>query len=104
MFAVIQTGAKQYRVSSGDKIRIEKIEGEVGTLIKFDDVLLLAKSDDEIKIGQPILEDVCVEGKILSQDKHKKVIVFKRKRRKGFHKKKGHRQPFTEVEISAINA
>ncbi len=99
--AVIKTGGKQYIVSPGKKIKIEKIDAKEGEEIVFDNVLLF---DDgkETKIGTPILSEIKVKGKILSQDKHKKVSVFKYKPKKRHKVKKGHRQPFSEVEITKI--
>ncbi|MEM5778740.1 MAG: 50S ribosomal protein L21 [Candidatus Aenigmatarchaeota archaeon] len=103
MLAVIQTGGKQYLVSPGDKIKIEKINKKEGEEIIFDKVLLLEKGK-QIKIGTPLVEGVKVIGKVLSQGKGKKIIVFKYKAKKRYKKKKGHRQPFTEIEILKIES
>lgn len=95
--AVIKTGGKQYLVSPGQKIKIEKIDQE-GSEIVFDEVLLLEK-DGQIEVGSPLVKGAKVIGKILKQDRAKKVIIFKYKAKKRYKVKKGHRQPFTEVEI-----
>ena len=100
--AVIKTGGKQYIVSSGDKIKIEKIDGEEGKEIKFSEVLLVEK-DTTLTIGEPLVKDAKVSGKILRQDKAKKIIIFKYKAKKRYKKKTGHRQEFTEIEITEIN-
>lgn len=101
MYAVIETGGKQYKVGEGDIIDVEKLDAGEGEEIKFDRVLLL-NNDGEIKVGTPILEGVIVSGKVLAQAKGKKIIVFKYKPKKNYRKKKGHRQPFTRVRIEGI--
>lgn len=101
ILAVIKTGGKQYIVSKGDKIKIEKIKEEVGKSVEFSEVLLLQKGE-EIEIGTPLLKGVKVVGKVLEQKKDKKIIIFKYKPKKRYRLKKGHRQPFTEVEIKKI--
>ncbi len=101
MLAIIKTGGKQYIVSPGQKIKIEKIEGEEGKEIIFDEVLLLEK-EDKVEIGTPLVKEAKVVGKILRQGKGKKVIVFKVKTKKRYKVKRGHRQPFTEVGITEI--
>ena len=103
MYAIIKTGGKQYRVAEGETLRVEKLnaEGDSNT-VKFDQVLLVG--GDEVKIGTPIVEGASVDAEILRQGRAKKIIVFKKKRRKGYHKKQGHRQAFTEVRITGINA
>lgn len=102
MQAVIQTGGKQYVVAQGDKLLVGKIEGEKGTDITFDDILLV--TGETSKIGTPQVVGAKVQAKILEQTKSKKVLVFKYKRRKGFHKTRGHRQDYTRVEITSIQA
>lgn len=99
--AVIKTGGKQYIVSPGQKVRIEKLETKEGEEYIFDQVLLYKKEDD-IKIGNPFIKDFKVVGKITKQDRDKKVIVFKYKPKKRYKIKRGHRQLYTEVEIIAI--
>jgi len=101
--AVIKTGGKQYLVSPGDKIKIEKIEGKEGKEIIFKDVLLLEKQN-KLEIGTPIVKGAKVIGKVLRQGRGEKVIVFKYKPKTRYKKKLGHRQPFTEVEILKIEA
>jgi len=102
MFAVIKTGGKQYLVSPGDKIKVEKLEADEGKEITFDQVLLVEKGKS-VEIGNPLVKGVKVKAKVLKQDKAKKIIVFKYKAKKRYQKKMGHRQPFTEVEILGIS-
>lgn len=97
-FAIIQTGGKQYKVSAGQKLKIEKLDAKEGDDFIFDKVLLTADGES-VKIGTPYLEGVKVEAKILKQGRDKKKIVFKYHSKTRYRKKKGHRQPFTEVEI-----
>ena len=101
MYAVIRTGGKQYRVSQGDRLKIEKLEGDVGGKLSFD--VLLVGGDGEAKVGSPIVSGVAVEGEIVAQGKHKKVLNF-RKKKEGWTKKRGHRQPFTEILITTVHA
>ncbi len=103
MYAVIRTGGKQQTVAEGDVIKVEKLSGDAGSRIEFKDVLMVGM-DKEVKIGQPTLTNVKVVGEVVEQGKAKKVIAFKMKRRKGFHKKIGHRQQFTSVRIKEIKA
>ena len=102
MLAVIKTGGKQYLVSPGDKIKIEKIKEKEGEEVVFSEVLLMEKSN-KIDIGNPLVKDATVTGKVLSQSKAEKVTVFKYKSKTRRRTRKGHRQPFTEVEITKIN-
>ncbi len=101
MIAVIKIGSKQYLVAPGDKIKIEKIDKKIGETIFFSDVLLL-KKNNKVEIGTPLVEGAVVVGKIIAQGKEKKKIVFKYKRKTRQKRKKGHRQPFTLVEITEI--
>ena len=101
MLAIIKTGGKQYKIEAGDKIKIEKIEGEEGSIVVFPEVLFLG-DEKEVKIGTPFLEGVKVEGKILAQKKDKKVWGIKHKAKKRYKIKFGHRQEVTEVEIVKI--
>ena len=101
MYAVIQTGGKQYRAVPGEEVKIEKIEGDVGASVTFDKVLLTSDGE-EVNIGSPFLENIKVMGRITRHDRDKKVIVFKYKRRKGYRKKRGHRQSHTLVRIEGI--
>jgi len=103
MYAIIRTGGKQYQVSPGERVRVEKLAGAIGDTVEIDDVLLVADGD-EVKVGQPVLQGVKVSARIVEQDKAKKVLVFKKKRRKGYRVKRGHRQPFTALEINGISA
>ena len=99
---VIKTGGKQYKVSEGDKIKIEKLPQKDGSAVSFSEVLLY--SDEKgVTIGAPVIKDVKVAGKILEQGKADKVIIYKHKKRKRYTKKKGHRQQYTQVEITSIN-
>lgn len=102
MYAVIKTGGKQYRVSEGDRIRVEKLDGDVGSDLTFDEVLMLG--GDKVAVGTPIVDGASVSARIVAQDKAKKVVVFKYKRRKGYRRKYGHRQPYTELEITGVSA
>jgi len=103
MYAIIKTGGKQYRVSEGDVIWVEKLPYEDGAKVSFDEVLLIS-GDGEIKTGAPVISGVSVDGTVLKNGKTKKVIVFKYKSKKDYRKKQGHRQPFTQVKIEKINA
>ena len=100
MYAIIATGGKQYRVSEGDVIYIEKIDAQVDSTVSFD-VLLLGNEGD-VKVGTPVVEGVKVEGKVEAQTRGEKIIVFKYKAKKNYRRKQGHRQPYTKVEITKI--
>jgi large subunit ribosomal protein L21 len=102
MYAVIKTGGKQYRVSEGDRLRVEKLDGAVGTKIEFAEVLMLG--GEKVAIGKPIVAGAKVSAEIVGQGLGKKIIVFKMKRRKRYRNKNGHRQPFTELRVGAISA
>jgi large subunit ribosomal protein L21 len=102
MYAVIKTGGKQHKVSEGDVIAIEKINGGKGDAIVFDQVLMVEK-DGDIRVGRPVVEGAKVTGEIVAQTKGDKLIVFKMKKRKGFHKKNGHRQQLTSMRIKEIS-
>lgn len=103
MYAVIQTGGKQYRVQQGDVIFIEKLDRLAGDTVTFDEVLLVTK-DGQSTIGAPTVAGAKVEGKVLSQVKGQKIVVYKYKAKKNERKKQGHRQPYTKVEITSVNA
>ncbi len=103
MFAVIKSGSKQFKVESGSIIKIDQIEGDAGQKITFDHVLLVANGDD-VKIGQPTVKGASVEGEILEHGRDKKVVIFKKKRRQGYSRKKGHRQNITSIKVSKIKA
>ncbi len=101
-YAVIKTGGKQYRVSEGDKIRVEKLPGDVGAEISFDEILMVG--GDKVAVGTPTVSGASVKAKIVAQDRGKKIIVFKYRRRKNYRRKTGHRQPFTELVITGVSA
>jgi large subunit ribosomal protein L21 len=101
-YAVIKTGGKQYRVAEGDRIRVEKLPGEVGAEIAFDEVLMLG--GDKVAVGTPLVSGARVKAKIVAQDRAKKLIIFKYRRRKNYRRKNGHRQPFTELVITGVSA
>lgn len=103
MLAVIKTGGKQYKVAPGQKIKIEKLKEQEGNEVIFNEVLLI-ENDKNITIGTPLIEKAKVTGKVLKQDRHEKVIIFKYKPKKRYKVKKGHRQPYTEIEILKIEA
>ena len=100
MYAIIVTGGKQYRVSEGDVIYIEKIDAQVDSTVSFD--VLLMGNDGDVKIGTPVVEGVKVEGKVVGQIRGEKIVVYKYKSKKNYRRKQGHRQPYTKVEITKI--
>ena len=102
MYAVFRTGGKQYRVSQGDKLRIERLSADVGDVVDFDQVLLVGSGAD-VRIGSPLVPGGKVQGKVLGQGRAKKIEVVKFKRRKNYRRTKGHRQHYTEVEITSIS-
>lgn len=101
MYAVVKTGGKQVRMSPGDSIRIEKLPGDIGEEVSFDQVLLVS-GDGEPRVGNPVIEGATVKATIAAQGRGKKIIVFKMKRRKGYRRKAGHRQDYTEVKVESI--
>jgi len=103
MYAVLFTGGKQYKVEEGDILRIEKISGDVGAAVSFDKVLMFSDGE-KIRVGAPLIDGISVSGHIVEQDKAKKILVFKYKRRKHYRRKQGHRQPYTAVKIDSITA
>jgi large subunit ribosomal protein L21 len=103
MYAVIKTGGKQYKVVAGEKIKIEQISADVGGQITIDQVLAVGEGAD-LKVGTPWVAGANVVATVLSQGRHDKVRIFKMRRRKHYQKRQGHRQNFTEIEISAVNA
>jgi large subunit ribosomal protein L21 len=104
MYAIMATGGKQYKVKVDDVIEIERIPGEAGEKITFDEVLAIGEEGGELNVGTPKLENAVVEAEFVSQYRGPKLVVFKMKKRKGYRRKKGHRQELTSVKISAINA
>lgn len=101
MYAVIQTGGKQYRVTPGEFVKVEKLKGEAGDAVTFEKVLLTSDGES-INVGSPFLSDAKVLGRITRQGRDKKILVFKYKRRKGYRKKQGHRQSFTLIRVDDI--
>ena len=102
MYAVVETGGKQYRVEEGELIKVEKLDGEVGQEIVLDKVLSV-RTDEGVVVGSPYVEGAKVIARIAEQGRHKKIVVFKYRRRKNTHKKLGHRQPFTALVIEKID-
>ncbi len=102
MYAIIRTGGKQFRAEPGQTLRIPSLDVEAGETITFDEVLLGA-TDDDIKVGAPLLSGAAVTAEIVKHGKGEKIIIFKHKRRKNYRRKQGHRQKFTEVRINEIN-
>jgi large subunit ribosomal protein L21 len=103
MYAVIRSGGKQYRVSQGGSVRVEKLDGEVGSSITLADVLMIG-GEGEVKIGTPTVDGAQVTGTIVDQGRGKKIRVFKMKRRKGYRRTQGHRQDYTEIRVDAISS
>lgn len=103
MYAIVNTGGKQYKIQQGDILRVEKIPGEVGSPVSFDKVLMFSDGEN-VNIGRPVLDNVAVKGHIVEQGKGKKIIVFKYKRRKRYRRKLGHRQQYTAIKIDSIEA
>lgn len=100
MYAIIKTGGKQYKAEPEKFIDVEKLDAEVGAEVSFD--ALMVVDGDDVKIGAPVVDGVKVTGKVLAQDKSKKVVVYKYKSKKDYHKKQGHRQPYTRVLVTSI--
>lgn len=100
-YAVIRTGGKQYRVAPGDLVRVERLEGDVGAAVEFAEVLL-ASADDAVQIGTPLVSGVRVRGTIVAQGRDRKILVFKKKRRKNYRRRRGHRQSITTVRVIEI--
>ena len=101
MYAIVDSGGKQYKVQEGEILRVEKLTGEVGDSVSFDRILMFSDGEN-VSVGTPLLEDVAVNGHIVEQGKAKKIIVFKYKRRKRYRRKRGHRQQFTAVKVDSI--
>lgn len=102
MYAVVKTGGRQYRVEPGQVVRVNKLEAAVGETVSLNEVLLV-KDGETLKAGTPLLEGATIAATVVDQDRAKKIIVFKKKRRQGYQKKQGHRQDFTSLKIVAIN-
>ena len=103
MYAIFKSGGKQYEARPGTVVRLEKLPGEVGDKVVLDEVLMFCDGD-QVRVGQPLVQDLAVQGQIVEQGRHRKIIVFKYKRRKDYQKKQGHRQSFTAVRIEGIGA
>ena len=103
MYAIVRTGGKQYQVTSGDQLRVEKLKGNVGDTVELNDVLLVA-GDGDVTIGQPLVPNAKVVATIAEQGRAKKVIIFKKKKRKGYRLKNGHRQSYTALKIQEISS
>lgn len=103
MYAIIETGGKQYRVQEGEVLFVEKLTAEEGEAVVFDKVLAVS-SEDDFTVGSPVVKGASVNAKVLGHGKDKKIIVFKYKPKKGYRRKQGHRQPYTRVQIEKINA
>jgi len=103
MYAVFRSGGKQYRASEGDRVRVERLDAEEGDAVKFDQVLMMGDGAD-VTLGSPLVEDGCVQGIVTAQGRGKKIVVTKFKRRKNYKRIMGHRQHFTEVEITSIGS
>lgn len=103
MYAIIETGGKQYKVQEGDVVFIEKLVAEEGSAVSFDKVLAVS-NEGVLSFGSPVVESATVSAKVLSHGKDKKVMIFKYKPKKGYRKRQGHRQPYTKVQIEKINA
>ena len=103
MYAILTTGGKQYRVEEGDVLYVEKLDGEADATVVFDKILAVSL-DEDIKFGAPYVEGVTVEAKVVKNGKGKKIRIIKHKAKKGYRKRQGHRQPYTQVTIEKINA
>ena len=102
MYAVIRSGGKQYRVAPGQTIRLEKVAGEVGAKVELGNVLLV-ENDGNVQVGSPVVANAKIEATVVEHDRSKKILVFKKKRRKNYRRRQGHRQHFTAVQIKTIN-
>ena len=104
MYAVIESGGKQYKVSEGTVLKVEKLEAAAGDRLSIDKVLMVNDENGNVKVGNPLVSNARVEAEVMEQGREKKVVVFKYKRRKNYRKKQGHRQPFTRIKIIKIEA
>ena len=104
MYAIIKTGGKQYKVKNDDILAVEKLDGEAGSKLTFDEVLAVGEEGESLKVGTPMIDGAKVEAEIVEQFRGPKLIAFKMKKRKGYRRKVGHRQNLTKIKISAISA
>lgn len=104
MYAVLVTGGKQYKVSEGDVIYVEKLNAEVDSNVELNNILMISKADGELVVGKPGVDGAKVSAKVLAQGKNKKILVFKYKRKLDYRKRQGHRQPYTKLQIEKIEA
>ncbi len=104
MYAIMKTGGKQYKVGEGNIIKVEKLPAEVGEKITFEEIIFLTDGEGNVKIGDPNISGARVIAEVLEQGRAKKIVVYKYKRRKNYHKKQGHRQPFTRIKIEKIES
>ena len=104
MYAVIESGGKQYKVSEGTVLKVEKLEAAAGDRLSIDKVLMVNDENGNVKVGNPLVSNARVEVEVMEQGRDKKVVVFKYKRRKNYRKKQGHRQPFTRIKVLKIEA
>lgn len=102
MYAIVKTGGKQYQVSAGDQLMVEKIDGNVGDSVELDEVLMVADGES-VTVGKPVVDGAKVTATITEQGKHRKIKVFKKKRRKGYRLMKGHRQHYTALKVADIS-
>ena len=102
MYAVVKTGGKEYRISPGDLIRVEKLEGKVGDQVTMKDILMVSH-EDQVQVGNPLLGNAVITGEIVQQVKGRKVLIYKMKRRKNYRRTKGHRQTYTYIRVNEIN-
>ena len=102
MYAVVKTGGKEYRISQGDLIRVEKMEGKVGDLVTMKDILMVSH-EGQVQVGNPLLANAVITGEIVQQVKGKKVLIYKMKRRKNYRRTKGHRQTYTYIRVNDIS-
>ena len=102
MYAVIRSGGKQHRVAPGDTVKVEKLPGAVGDTVELDEILMVS-GEDAVSVGAPLVPGATVKATVVAQDRHRKVIVFKKKRKKQYRRTRGHRQAFTEVRVDEIN-
>lgn len=101
MYAILKTGGRQYEVRPGHVVKVEKLPGEVGDQVTLGEVLLFSDGEN-VQVGQPLVQDIAILGKIVEQGRHKKIVIFKHKRRKDYRKRQGHRQYYTAIRVDEI--